>query len=278
MKFVSYAQMHRDLILFSSQLPPLRGIIGIPRSGSMVAHILGLHLHLPVVDLEAFVARGVFPEAGERLKGVPSEGHYLLIDDTTWTGRAMTTGIEKVQRILPRSAFKTAVLYGRNEHSLSLVDFIYKTLGDRRFFEWNIWNHHLMQFALTDMDGVLCPDPAYDDDGEGYRSSITTLGPLFHPRKIGTIVTCRLEKWREETEDWLRRHHIEWERLVMMQYPTAAERREAGRYGHWKGEVYAKAPRKAPLFVESSAAQAQIIHEVAKRPVFCTETMTLLSL
>ena len=59
----------------------------------------------------------------------------------------------------------------------------------------------------------------------------------------------------------------------MQAFATAAERRAAGDYGRWKGEVYAGSD--ALLFVESSEAQARRIHEVSGRPVLSLETERL---
>ena len=116
-------------------------------------------------------------------------------------------------------------------------------------------------------------DPVRDDDGEGYLKFIRTAIPHFRPAQVGGIVTCRLEKWRSETEAWLRKHNIEFGSLTMMQYPTAVARRKAGNYGKWKGTVFAGS--EAPLFIESSVRQARNIHAVAKKPVVCTETMEI---
>ena len=59
-----------------------------------------------------------------------------------------------------------------------------------------------------DFDGVLCRDPTEEenDDGDKYRYFIANVEPIFKPSvEIGWIVTSRLEKYRDLTENWLKK-------------------------------------------------------------------------
>jgi uncharacterized HAD superfamily protein len=82
-------------------------------------------------------------------------------------------------------------------------------------------------FAV-DFDGILCYDAEkeQDDDGERYIDFIKNAKPLYLPRKkpIPLIVTARIEKYREITEEWLANHNIQFDKLVMHEAKTLRER------------------------------------------------------
>ena len=46
--------------------------------------------------------------------------------------------------------------------------------------------------------------------------------------EINTIVTSRLEKYREPTEKWLKDHGVKYKQLIMLDLPSAEERRKQG--------------------------------------------------
>ena len=150
-----------------------------------------------------------------------------------------------------------------------------------RGFAWNLWKHSRLPRWGFDIDGVFCRDPskAENDDGDAYRNFLLNVEPLFLPqRPIGHIVTSRLEKWRQETEKWLKRHGISYLQLHMLNLPTKADRlremkvRPGGR-GGWKAEICTEVG--VDMFIESCPKQARNIAEMAKIPVFCTGTMAM---
>lgn len=275
MHFVSYQRLQLDIVAFAATLPPIQGIIGVPRSGSMVAYKMGLHTHLPTADLDTYLALGGFPEGGRRLKEQPDSSlPILLIDDSAWSGRSMLAAIERLETALPREQFLTAVLYNHPKCPKGRLDLWCKVIPGRRCFEWNIWNKPaLMTKTLVDMDGVLCPDPPRERFEEAYVEFITNAPPLYRPQQVQGVVTCRLEKRRPITEAWLSQRELKYGSLTMMQFPTAQARQRKGDLGGWKGEIYAASD--ALLFVESSKIQAERIREVSKRLVFCVEDMRL---
>ena len=138
--------------------------------------------------------------------------------------------------VLNNLASQVKVFYAAiyvTEQAKQLVDFYFDECPLPRVFEWNIMDHIVLSNACVDMDGVLCrnPTPEENDDGEKYVKFIQTAKPLFIPQhKIKAIVTCRLEKYRELTEQWLKAHGVKYDKLYMMSYKTAAERRMANNY------------------------------------------------
>jgi len=160
--------------------------------------------------------------------------------------------------------------------SAALVDFYFAVCPNPRIFEWNLMHHQMLQSACVDLDGVLCcdPTPADNDDGIRYLEFVRNAKPLFIPTApVGHVVTCRLEKYRAETVAWLARHNVRYNRLVMMQYATAAERVKAGRHAEYKAEVCRSA--NASLFIESDQRQAGEIARLANVDVFCVGTRSM---
>ena len=132
------------------------------------------------------------------------------------------------------------------------------------------------RWILTDLDGVLCEDwPGDDDDGsEAYRRWTLTVAPRVRPlSKVRGVVTGRVETFRAETEEWLKRNGVEYDRLdVLFRDVTSRCGQDVGAR---KADVYA-ADSAAKLFIESDVRQAARIFELTQRPVLCMDTLEML--
>ena len=123
--------------------------------------------------------------------------------------------------------------------------------------------------SCVDIDGVLCVDPTQEenDDGERYRFFLEHATPKIIPtRKIKYLVSSRLEKYREETENWLATNKVAYEKLFMMD-STAEERRKKGLHAVFKSEVYKQSD--CWLFIESEPWQAAHISKETGKLVYC---------
>ncbi len=157
------------------------------------------------------------------------------------------------------------------------VDYYFEIVPLPRYFQWNILNHTTLEKACFDIDGVLCLDPTSEqnDDGEKYTDFILNAPPLFIPgSKIGTIVTSRLEKYRKETESWLKTNNVKYNDLVMLDLPDKAARQKSNSHAEHKAKTYISKPYV--LFVESDISQAAEINRIAKKPVLCTENFEMI--
>jgi orotate phosphoribosyltransferase len=160
-----------------------------------------------------------------------------------------------------------------NEH---MVDYTYQPLGLPRLFEWNVFHSYWAKQACFDIDGVLCRDPTNEenDDGSRYELFLKTATPRYLPSvKIPAIVTSRLERYRPQTELWLRQHRVDYDKLIMHPARNKKERIRAGNHALRKAEVYKNGQYK--LFIESSQRQARSISKLTKKPVLCTDTNEL---
>lgn len=255
-------------------------VVGVPRSGMIPAYLIGLYLNKPVLSIASFLeaqARGAdyASEAGARSKYIRTDrsNKVLVVDDSYRRGEAHRKVIQQLAAV-EDVEFLHAAIYTTAE-GVDNLDFWCEVLPSRRLFEWNVFHHKTLENAALDIDGVLCQDPPVDDDGPQYLAYIRNAIPRFIPSTpVKMLVTCRLEKYRAATEAWLAEQGIRYEKLVMLNLPDKATRMKWGRHGFYKGEVYEKSD--CNLFIESSLREALQIVEATRKPVFCTETMSML--
>lgn len=243
-------------------------VIGIPRSGMLAATSIALHLQKPLGTLHDAAAGRAFRRGG----GAVGAGRILLVDDTVRTGKAMRRAMEQIG---PKLQVHRLAVWDAAETPPGSVDLALETCPTPRAFAWNLWKHCRLERWVFDFDGVLCRDPsgAENDDGPRYEQFLMTVEPRFLPtRKIGGIITCRLEKYRDLTEAWLDAHGVEHGGLHMLDLPTKKARQEQGGRGAWKAQVYTRLD--AELFVESNDGQARKIAAYSYKPVWCTDTQT----
>jgi uncharacterized HAD superfamily protein/hypoxanthine phosphoribosyltransferase len=249
-------------------------IVTIPRSGNLAGVMVALKLQVQLTDIYSFVNGQITP-GGNRIRNSTAKfENVLVIDDSVSSGMAM----KEAKFLLSSCAMN--ITYGcvyTTKTSANLVDLYCEIMEHPRVFEWNIFHHSHCKHFCFDFDGVLCFDPAewQNDDGANYIDFLRSATPKYLPRvKIGTIVTCRLEKYRELTEAWLNKYRIQYDELIMMPLQSISERKK---YGHakFKSEIY-ESKKSSWLFLESDQKQALEIHQRTGRPVICVGTMTLL--
>ncbi|EJN58634.1 phosphoribosyltransferase family protein [Halogranum rubrum] len=250
-------------------------VVGIPRSGIQPASLLSLYLDLPLSDVEGLTERRIM-QTGKRYDGnVDFEEirRVLVVDDSVNSGRQMRETKARIEKMDLADIDVDYAAVFVTPTGMKFVDYWWEVVDMPRVFEWNILHHPKLRNFCVDIDGVLCRDPfpEENDDGARYRSFLETVDPEYVPTKrIGWLVTCRLEKYREETEAWLQKHGIEYDHLVMMDLPDKQTRHELGNRSEYKATVYEDTG--AELFIESSAKQATEIARLTGQLVYCIET------
>jgi orotate phosphoribosyltransferase len=282
MRYRSVADLDADVVNWLPHLPrDLELIVGIPRSGLLVASLLALHLNLPLTDVEGLVEGRVlqpgarYPRDVARLLDEPR--NVLVVDDSVLLGRQLESVKQRIGAAGLPHTICYAALYpapGSEHH----VDFLFEIVEMPRCFEWNLMHHPwVLSKTCMDIDGVLCrdPSPAENDDGPEYSRFLTSTDRRYLPTApVGWLVTARLEKYRGLTEEWLRANGVDYGELIMMDYPDMAARRAANTYASFKAEAYVRTG--ALLFVESSSTLAAEIARLSGRSVFCLETRTMI--
>lgn len=248
--------------LWTWELPSdIETVVGIPRSGLLAANILALHTNVGLKTVERLL-QGELIQGGQRSPDhrgdfLHQPRKVLVIDDSLLTGSQMTR-VRK--RLMPLARFHStpyAAVYIQQPGNEQLVDCFYEVLPTSSVFAWNVTHHIILTRSCVDIDGVLCRDASEneDDDGPAYTDFITNVQPKCVPTaRIRYLVTCRLEKCRRLTEEWLSRHGIMYDRLVMMDFSTTAARTASGAHANYKPSVYKMTD--ALLFIESSLDQA----------------------
>ena len=252
-------------------------IVGIPRSGMLPANLLALYLNRPYTDINSFLNGHIY-KAGARGQffDIKDFKKILVVDDSIASGSAMEKCKESLKHLSADFSISYCAIYvipGKEK----MVDFYFEVVPLPRYFQWNIMNHTTLEKACFDIDGVLCvdPTPEQNDDGPIYLDFIINAPPLFIPgSKIGTIVTSRLEKYRKETETWLKNNHVKYNDLVMLDLPDKEARQRANSHAEHKANTYKSKPYV--LFVESSFSQAMEINRITKKPVLCTENFEMI--
>lgn len=251
-------------------------VVGVPRSGMLPANLIALYLNLPYTDIDSFIEGRIY-KYGERgaFATVRKLERVLIVDDSVCSGKAMLQVKDKIQPLIEAYKFIFCSVY-QYPPTIDLVDIYFELVELPRLFQWNIIHNPILSVSCVDIDGVLCVDPTNEenDDGEKYISFLRNARPLYIPSvKIHTLVSCRLEKYRELTDIWLRQNGVEYDNLILLDLPNKDARIKWGKYGLYKANVYMSSPCK--LFVESSLSQSEIILHKSKKAVFCTEDFNL---
>lgn len=253
-------------------------IVGVPRSGMLVASIIALHSNRQLTDVNGYTEGRIMStglqraKIGNKINSVSESKKALVVDDSLLSGTEMSRvrGLIEKAGLTEKTIFATVICNPGMENK---VDIVFDLCETPRVFEWNLMHGHILPKCCVDIDGVLCLDPSNDqnDDGPKYRDFLRTARPLWKPTAtIGMLVTSRLEKYRDLTENWLAEQGIKYEKLVMMQYNTMAERQQAKAYASFKANVYAESDKV--FFIESSDPTTKEIAKLSGKHALCIET------
>jgi len=277
MNFKSLSQLENDILRGLPKIPrDIDLIVGIPRSGMLPASILALYLNVALTDLDGFLngrllQQGISRTQTKRISDFSQIKKVLILDDSCCSGRQLAAVKESLAEMADRFQLIYAAVYV-TQSSQALVDIHFDVCPMPRAFSWNIMHHPLLTNACLDIDGVLCIDPTNEenDDGSKYRHFLLNAPPLWIPTiEVGWLVTSRLEKYRPETEEWMKKNGVRYKELIMLNMESAVERRAAGCHGSYKGKVYRDL--SAELFIESNPGQAAEIAEISGKTVFCVD-------
>ncbi len=252
-------------------------IVGVPRSGMLPANLLALYLNRPYTDIHSFLNGHIY-KAGARSQffDLNEFKKILVVDDSIASGSAMEEVKQSLKDVSSQFSFSFCAIYvipGKE----NMVNYFFEVVPLPRYFQWNILNHTSLEKACFDIDGVLCVDPTEEqnDDGPKYIDFILNAPPLFIPgAKIGTIVSSRLEKYRKETEKWLKNNNVKYNDLVLLDLPDKEARQKSNGHSAHKAKTYMSKPYV--LFIESSLSQSIEINKISGKPVLCTENFEMI--
>lgn len=248
-------------------------IVSIPRSGLLIGTLIAEYTNKASTDLFSYLADvdnyklnvGSFAPASS----VKTAQNILLVDDSMGVGITMDKAKDLVRKKNPTCKITTCVGWVE-PFSTNKVDIYFSILRDQ-FFPWSVLKRGISD-ACCDIDGVLTEDvPAeFDDDGEKYINFLKNQKPKFRPdRKIHTLITGRLEKYRAITEEWLRQHNVQYGNLIMLNLPNKQEKMKQDT-GNFKAEVFRKSGLQ--LFIESDFREGSVIKSLnPEKCVYCVK-------
>ncbi|MEM9035910.1 MAG: hypothetical protein AAGD18_15040 [Actinomycetota bacterium] len=281
MNYRSIAQLADEIVAWSRELPrDIELIVGLPRSGLLVANVLSLYRNVPVTDLDGFLGGRTIgagstrenplhrPQGGgrdpesvlltaERFLDRPRR--VLVVDDSIWSGETLRLARKAIEAAdLPHHVTYGAVYV--TPDTTELADHHREVLPAPRCFEWNVLHHHALRRACVAFEGFLVP-------GRGHGDALPTR-PLHRPTTaLGHVVSERPEADRTDVERWLAEHDIEVAELIMTDAPPAAASAH-------KARVFRDT--EAAFFVEGDLGHAVEVANLAGRDVLCAETMQMI--
>jgi len=242
-------------------------IVGIPRSGLLVANIIASKLGKPLTTLDRLAENSVWMTQRSLHENAGFK-KILLVDDRVSEGRELRRMLAVLQQhgdfqISKASLFVTA-------EAANLVDLYYKIIPDPVLFEWNIM--HAKKGALAaELDGVICHDPpkGLDADEAAYiewmRSAKPYLVPLY---EIDAIISSRLERYRTVTQEWLARHRVLYKKLFLWND-------RQGQLAKYRVECLLKI--KPDVYWASNVHEAKRMSDLTRIPTLCVDPMILFS-
>ena len=274
--FMTFTMLNRLIVQNLHRLPhDIDVVVGVPRSGLIVANLISCYLNKPLTDVSGVVAGKLFDAGNTKnkfdwVRDFSTVKKILVVEDSVASGASINQVKNRLALVNVEKIYLAAMV---EPGAVSSVDLYFAVVPQPRMFEWNFMHHGLLKNCCLDFDGVLChdPTPEQNDDGENYRNFLLNAAPKFLPsRPVGYIVTSRLKKYVEETQFWLRKHNVQYGGLIMLNLDSAEQRRALGIHADFKAQVYGSI-KEAALFIESNPEQAQTIAQLAKKDVFCVE-------
>tara|TARA_R100000008_G_C3583119_1_gene170023 strand:+ start:1257 stop:2318 length:1062 start_codon:yes stop_codon:yes gene_type:complete len=256
----------------------LKGIAGVPRSGVFPASLIAMWLGIPIYAFnkegDLFPLSALHDFGGFRMQNhKDGDGNILILDDTLYGGIAIRNVKETIG---DRDDVLYGVVYVHSQRPND-VDVFAETLDPPHLLEWNFFNSAYVKNSFLDLDGILCPNVPYECslDEESYIDYITNAEPLYYRKpstyKCKGIITARLEKYRDITEQWLEKHNIKYGELIM--FPTEREKERDANHvveaATFKAQVISRYP--PCYYIESEIPEARIIREKALTTVICPQ-------
>jgi len=275
MNFKTYADLSKDVKLNLHQIKKENFdlIVGIPRSGMIPAYMIALSLNLNCTTIQGYLNNDKLKHGQTRkvAKGIsfPWEASKILVvDDSIATGNSLT----ELKKSIPAELLNkmTFLAFYSSKPNRDEVDILIGHVPNPRVFEWNIFHHPMLGDALLELEGILCKAPTNEQtrSEEEYLDYITNVESFIIPNhRIHTIVTRRNEKYRSQTEEWLKIHEVEYDNLIMD--TSTGNTKIIGGNHNYKLKVSQYRKSESKLFFESDPKAAQKICSLTSKSVYC---------
>lgn len=293
--YITYNQMMDDIRSNLWKIPRDTDLVlSIPRSGNLVAAIITKFLNVRMMTIQDFckiIKSGGGQEEllkncfkGKALTLDKKFTNILVVDDTVYSGRQLRAWAEELSKDEYKDFnFKSLVVYKELDISPDIYlrdisDLSKRSIFHSVLYEWTLfYRYDIAQYIAYDLDGVMCLDPPDDHNQEAYetyiKDPIPYYIPVINPTKPTTVITYRLDKYREPTSTFLSRMGISCT-LIMVDAKDRDERSRLITPWDYKASEYGNRDDLL-LYIESNDYEAQLIHQLTKKPVLCISTNRL---
>ena len=247
-------------------------VLGFPRSGMIPASIISCYLSLPLLTLDddfniINMKKGIRP-----IKDI--KGKILVVDDTYTSGRQLKKFRKKVES--SDFIFSACFCPEKKLHELDVVGTVHNSGW---LLSWNLFsNPTFIEKCAFDLDGIMCPDVTNEIylDEDRYIKHMSDSKPLYEMTptiaKCNSIITARLEEYRDLTEEWLNKNNVSYGQLHM--YQKDKEYRDSdfiNIISKYKSSIFVNSD--ARIFVESDDLLAKRIAARSKgKRVICPDS------
>ena len=282
MNYKSLADLNNDVASWIQKIPTdFDIIVGIPRSGLLVANLISLHFNIPMTDVEN-VTKGLLIGGGKRcptktisaLKPLKQSDNHklkiLVVDDSVDSGSQM----KKIKNILIPLRCLYDLRFGAvyvTPGSEEVIDFYYTTISKPRVFEWNVMHHPNLSHFCIDISCLL----------KKHQPSLISqkLEPAIRPSgEIGFLIDChcQLRKADSIIPEWLFKNKITYRNFIKMDKSKALNTSLIDSIIFFKAGIYNLS--KSLLFIENSQTQALRIARLTKKSVLCWKTREMIQI
>jgi hypothetical protein len=231
-------------------------IIALPRRGLIAGTYAAMRLGIPITTPNQMLE-------GKHMRGkLGIVRKAIIVDDSIASGKQMNEAKDTLSKRFPNIKFETGspfVMKGRKADHPGMI-------FTRIVFGTDILQPLKIDKVGWDMDGVICADPKPGSSETDIEKHCKEAKPLHIPRvPIYLIATSRKEEHREATEQWLRKHNIIYEHLIM--------RKEGQDHTSTKVEAILRYTPKT--FIESNPSTARSLCLLTGANILCYEEMRL---
>jgi len=264
--FIETKQLVAHTLELAGHLPmnEIEAVVGIARSGLLPATIIATQYAKP---LYAYRKEGELVEVGcgnrLRYEDKDYKYKYLVLDDSVASGKQLAACLRTISLRVPPNKLLAACLYCNPTAELQPT-FVYAHYQLPHFFEWNIFSCFFTREIAFDIDGILCEDPPPDcwSEGSQYEEWLINAPAKWLPQTQQGVVliSARLERYREQTTEWLNKHGVRVRRLELWS-GNPEDRWYNHKAARWKAETFKELQHEYSLryFCESDPTQAQVI-------------------
>lgn len=237
-------------------------VVGIDRSGMIIALMIANYLHKNAISFDEFIDNNF---------NIDNIKNVLITDDTVVRGNTLRQIEKKVKSLnkFDNLNIKFLAVYSCTQ-DVKVSDVI---MGyNNTWFQFCLfYNGSMTSVSMYQIQGNLCRKPTKEEmqDEEKYLDYINNVKPYQRPNKksISCIITDRPEKYRKQTQEWLKKYNYKYNKLIMMPQNINDKVK-------YKGQIYKNSSEK--LYISNNKKQSIEINKIANKQVLCTQTMQII--